>query len=85
MTAQQIVANRWNYDNVLREDGLSCGDYGEQLTYLLSLKMAHERTQAAWSQPFLDPELLARDKASLGVFWPKDDTLEASAKLLEPE
>jgi type I restriction enzyme M protein len=31
MTAQQIVAKLWNYCNVLRDDGLSYGDYVEQL------------------------------------------------------
>lgn len=33
------------YCNPLRDDGLSYRDYVEQLTYLLFLKMAHERTQ----------------------------------------
>ena len=40
-----IVQRLWNYCNVLRDDGLSYGDYVEQLTYLLFLKMADERTQ----------------------------------------
>ena len=43
--SQQIVQKLWNYCNILRDDGLSYGDYVEQLTYLLFLKMAHERTQ----------------------------------------
>ena len=55
MTAQQIVQKLWNYCNVLRDDGLSYGDYVEQLTYLLFLKMAHERTEAPWSQPSVVP------------------------------
>ncbi len=42
-----IVDKLWNYCNVLRDDGLSYGDYVEQLTYLLFLKMADEQTQAA--------------------------------------
>jgi type I restriction enzyme M protein len=42
--SQQIVQKLWNYCNVLRDDGLSYGDYVEQLTYLLFLKMAHEQT-----------------------------------------
>ena len=33
----------WNYATVLRDDGLSYGDYLEQLTTLLFLKMADER------------------------------------------
>ena len=48
--SQQIVQKLWNYCNVLRDDGLSYGDYVEQLTYLLFLKMAHEQTQAPWKR-----------------------------------
>jgi len=33
-------------DNILRDDGLSYGDYVEQLTFFLFLKMAHERSRA---------------------------------------
>ena len=33
----------WNYCNVLRDDGMSYGDYVEQLTYLLFLKMDDEQ------------------------------------------
>jgi type I restriction enzyme M protein len=43
--AQQVVQKLWSYCNVLRDDGMSYGDYLEQLTYLLFLKMAHEREQ----------------------------------------
>ncbi len=32
---QQIVQKLWNYCHVLRDDGVSYGDYVEQLTYLL--------------------------------------------------
>jgi len=42
---QQIVQRLWNYCNVLRDDGMSYGDYLEQLTYLLFLKMADEQAQ----------------------------------------
>jgi type I restriction enzyme M protein len=37
-----IIQRVWNYCNVLRDDGVSYGDYVEQLTYLLFLKMDHE-------------------------------------------
>jgi len=40
-----IVQRLWNYCNVLRDDGVSYGDYVEQLTYLLFLKMADEQTR----------------------------------------
>jgi type I restriction enzyme M protein len=40
-----VVQKLWNFCNILRDDGLSYGDYVEQLTYLLFLKMADERKQ----------------------------------------
>ena len=40
-----IVQRLWNYCNVLRDDGVSYGDYVEQLTYLLFLKMDDENVQ----------------------------------------
>jgi type I restriction enzyme M protein len=40
-----IVQRLWNYCNVLRDDGVSYGDYLEQLTYLVFLKMDDERVQ----------------------------------------
>ncbi len=43
--SKAIVAKLWNYCNILRDDGLSYGDYVEQLTYLLFLKMADEQHQ----------------------------------------
>jgi len=42
---QQLVSKLWNYCNILRDDGLSYGDYVEQLTFLLFLKMAEEQAQ----------------------------------------
>jgi len=46
-----IVQKLWNYCNVLRDDGMSYGDYVEQLTYLLFLKMADERSKPPYNQP----------------------------------
>ena len=84
MNTQQIVAKLWNYCNVLRDDGLSYGDYVEQLTYLLFLKMAHERTQSPWKEkPVIPsghdwPALLAKDGDALEVQYRR--TLEALGK-----
>jgi type I restriction enzyme M protein len=50
MTPAAIVSKLWNYCNVLRDDGMSYGDYVEQLTYLLFLKMADERTKTPYNQ-----------------------------------
>jgi len=51
MTPAAIVSKLWHYCNVLRDDGMSYGDYVEQLTYLLFLKMADERTKPPYNQP----------------------------------
>src|SRR5579871_3577568 len=65
--SQAIVQRLWNYCNLLRDDGMSYGDYVEQLTYLLFLKMAYERTQPPYSHPsripagYDWPSLLVRD------------------------
>jgi type I restriction enzyme M protein len=69
---RQVVQRLWNYCNVLRDDGVSYGDYVEQLTYLLFLKMADEQTKPPFSKPSTIPK---------GLDWPslleKDgDTLE---------
>ena len=69
--SQQIVQKLWNYCNVLRDDGLSYGDYVEQLTLLLFLKMAHEQTAAALEQAsvipsrFDWPSLISKDGDAL--------------------
>ncbi|MCP4157673.1 MAG: SAM-dependent DNA methyltransferase, partial [bacterium] len=42
MTTANIVSKIWSYCDTLRDDGVSYGDYLEQLTYLLFLKMADE-------------------------------------------
>jgi type I restriction enzyme M protein len=65
MNTAAIVQKLWNYYNVLRDDGMSYGDYpgpcpgqaeNEQLTYLLFLKMADERTRPPYRQPSPVPE-----------------------------
>jgi len=46
-----LVQKLWNYCNILRDDGLSYGDYVEQLTFLLFLKMADEQSRPPYSSP----------------------------------
>ena len=64
-----IVQRVWNYCNVLRDDGISYGDYVEQLTYLIFLKMDDENAQ--FGRPSAIPEelrwagLLKKDGAIL--------------------
>lgn len=63
-----IVQRLWNYCNVLRDDGVSYGDYVEQLTYLLFLKMADEQTKP----PFRIPSIIPEDFA-----WPAFTSLDS--------
>jgi type I restriction enzyme M protein len=69
--SRQLVDKLWGYCTVLRDDGLSYGDYVEQLTYLLFLKMGHERTQPPRNEPsripagFDWPSLLTKDGLEL--------------------
>lgn len=69
-----LVQKLWNYCSILRDDGLSYGDYVEQLTFLLFLKMADEQSRPPFNKPSPIPE---------GADWPallaKDgDELESS-------
>ena len=38
-----VVGKLWGFCNTLRHDGINYGDYIEQLTYLLFLKLADEK------------------------------------------
>ena len=69
--ANRIVQKLWSYCTVLRDDGLSYGDYLEQLSVLLFLKLAHEQTLPPWNQESPIPEgydwstLVGRDGVEL--------------------
>jgi len=71
MNSATLVQKLWNYCNVLRDDGMSYGDYVEQFTYLLFLKMADERSRPPYHQPspipasYAWPMLLAKDGDAL--------------------
>ena len=45
-----IVSKVWSFCTVLKDDGVSYGDYLEQLTYLIFLKMADEYSQPPYSR-----------------------------------
>lgn len=45
-----LIQKLWNYCHVLRDDGVSYGDYVEQLTYLLFLKMDDEQTKPPFNR-----------------------------------
>ena len=46
MNTSSLIQKVWNFCHTLRDDGVGYGDYLEQLTYLLFLKMAHEYADA---------------------------------------
>lgn len=47
---KQLVQKLWNFCDILRDDGLSYGDYVEQLTFLLFLKMDDERSNPPYNK-----------------------------------
>ncbi|WP_375346289.1 N-6 DNA methylase [Priestia megaterium] len=51
-----IVSKVWSFANVLRDDGVSYGDYLEQLTYLLFLKMVDEFAKPPYDRDVNVPE-----------------------------
>lgn len=46
-----IVSKVWNYAHVLKNAGVGYGDYVEQITYLLFLKLADEMTELGFENP----------------------------------
>jgi len=72
--SRRLVDKLWSYCDVLRDDGVGVIEYTEQLTYLLFLKMAHERA----TRP-LRPQQVVPDKFS----WQK--LLDAQGDQLELE
>src|SRR3954451_4186964 len=57
--SRRLVDKLWSYCNVLRDDGVGVIEYTEQLTYLLFLKMAHERATRT-----LNPQQILPDEYS---------------------
>ena len=92
MTAKVIVDKLWNCCNILRDDGLSYGDYLEQLTYLLFLKMVHEQHELGL--PRLVPEgddwpsLLERNatdtKSGAGQYFTPRALISAMVDVMQP-
>ncbi len=55
--ASSLVQKVWNYCHILRDDGVSYGEYVEQLTYLIFLKMADERVKYYNEKPTIPKDL----------------------------
>lgn len=52
-----IISKVWSFAGILRDDGVSYGDYLEQLTYLLFLKIADEMSRPPYSKQLHFPHL----------------------------
>lgn len=50
MNTSSLVQKIWNFCHTLKDDGVGYGDYLEQLTYLLFLKLAHEYAQPPYQR-----------------------------------
>ena len=57
MTDSSIISKIWNLAHVLRDDGVGYGDYLEQITYLLFLKMADELNKPPYNKGLKFPKL----------------------------
>ena len=83
MNTSALVGKVWNYAHVLRDQGVPYGDYLEQITYLLFLKMDAERAELLNEASIIPVEwgwatLKAKDGDALEVHY--RHTLEALAK-----
>jgi len=73
--SSQLVHKLWNYCNILRDDRLSYGDYVEQLTFVLFLKMADEQSRPPFNKKSPIPKgfdwssLLAKDGVELEIHY----------------
>jgi type I restriction enzyme M protein len=52
-----LISKVWNFANVLRDDGVGYGDYLEQITYLLFLKMADEMSKPPYGKEIGFPKI----------------------------
>lgn len=59
MTTESIVSKVWSFCTTLRDDGVGYGDYLEQLTYLIFLKMADEYARPPYNRDVGVPEKYA--------------------------
>ena len=56
MNAETIISKVWSFCTTLRDDGVGYGDYLEQLTYLIFLKMADEYSRPPYNRDVGIPE-----------------------------
>jgi len=56
MNTDTIISRVWSFSNILRDDGVTYGDYLEQLTYLIFLKMSDEYSKPPYNRDLKIPE-----------------------------
>jgi len=56
VNADTIISRVWSFSHILRDDGVTYGDYLEQLTYLIFLKMADEYSKPPYNRDLKIPE-----------------------------
>jgi len=56
MNADTIISRVWSFSTILRDDGVPYGDYLEQLTYLIFLKMSDEYSKPPYNRNLKIPE-----------------------------
>ena len=75
MNSQALGHKVYSFCHTLRDDGVSYGDYLEQLTYLIFLKMAHEFSLPPYDrdlgvpEKFQWPNLVSKSGAELESFY----------------
>jgi type I restriction enzyme M protein len=75
MNTASIISRVWSFCTTLRDDGVGYGDYLEQLTYLIFLKMADEYARPPYNRDVGIPDgydwqaLLSKKGAELEVLY----------------
>ena len=57
MNESNLISKIWNFAHVLRDDGVGYGDYLEQITFLLFLKMADEMSRPPYDKDIHFPKI----------------------------
>ena len=79
--SSNIVQKLWSYCDVLQDDGVSYGDYTQQLTNILFLKMADELTKPPFNKKAIIPDKLDWDS----LLSKKGDELETHYRHVQQE
>ena len=79
-----VVNKLWGFCHTLRHDGIDYGDYIEQLTYLMFLKMSHEKGIDLSKIEYEDNKKMVKLDCSWSPFTEKSgqELLDAFAQIL---